>query len=319
MAATLRELRPVHVVGVGLHPYQRPGDTPYTALGVKAVGDALADAGIEWRDVETAYTGTATTAMGLSRLMYRHFGSTGIPMAQVENASASGSTAFRQACIDVAAGLADVAIAVGRRQAAQVRHAAARRGLARPRRRSRRAVHALRAPREPLHPRARRDRGAVRARRGEEQRERRAQPERAASEGAVARGGARPAAHQRSAHATAVLSRRRRRRRGDRRLRRGDRTPRSRSGPRGPRPVVGLPIRDRVPRRELRRRARRARRSASPSTTPASRRTTSTSSSCTTRSRSRSCCTSKRSGWLPSGRPRHSSRRVSSTSAGESR
>ena len=113
MAATLRELRPVHVVGVGLHPYQRPGDTPYTALGVKAIGDALADAGIEWRDVETAYTGTATTAMGLSRLMYRHFGSTGIPMAQVENASASGSTAVRQACIDVAAGLADVAIAVG--------------------------------------------------------------------------------------------------------------------------------------------------------------------------------------------------------------
>jgi acetyl-CoA acetyltransferase len=40
--------------------------------------------------------------MGLSRLMYRHFGSTGIPMAQVENASASGSTAVRQACIDVA-------------------------------------------------------------------------------------------------------------------------------------------------------------------------------------------------------------------------
>ena len=113
MAATLGDLRPVHVVGVGLHPYQRPGDTPYTALGVRAIGDALADAGIEWRDVETAYTGTATTAMGLSRPMYRHFGSTGIPMAQVENASASGSTAFRQACIDVAAGLADVAIAVG--------------------------------------------------------------------------------------------------------------------------------------------------------------------------------------------------------------
>ena len=52
MAATLRDLRPVHVVGVGLHPYQRPGDTPYTALGVRAIGDALADAGIEWRDVD---------------------------------------------------------------------------------------------------------------------------------------------------------------------------------------------------------------------------------------------------------------------------
>jgi acetyl-CoA acetyltransferase len=34
-------------------------------------------------------------------------------MAQVENASASGSSAFRQACFEVAAGLVDVAIAVG--------------------------------------------------------------------------------------------------------------------------------------------------------------------------------------------------------------
>ena len=113
MTVSLRDLRPVHVVGVGLHPYQKPSDTPYTELGVRAVRDALDDGGLAWADVETAYTGTATTAMGLSRLMYRHFGSTGIPMAQVENASASGSTAFRQACIDVAAGLADVAIAAG--------------------------------------------------------------------------------------------------------------------------------------------------------------------------------------------------------------
>jgi acetyl-CoA acetyltransferase len=45
--------------------------------------------------------------------MYRHLGSAGIPMAQVENASPSGSTAFRQACIEVASGLADVVIAVG--------------------------------------------------------------------------------------------------------------------------------------------------------------------------------------------------------------
>jgi acetyl-CoA acetyltransferase len=113
MTATLAELRPVRVVGVGLHPYQRPSDTPYTALGVQAVRAALDDAGMAWADVESAYTGTATTAMGMSRLMYRHLGSTGIPMAQVENASASGSTAFRQACIEVASGLVDVAIAVG--------------------------------------------------------------------------------------------------------------------------------------------------------------------------------------------------------------
>jgi acetyl-CoA acetyltransferase len=113
VSATLASLRPVRVVGVGLHPYQRPSDVPYTALGVHAIRAALADAGLAWAEVQTAYTGTATTAMGLSRLMYRHLGATGIPMTQVENASASGSTAFRQACLEVAAGLADVAIAVG--------------------------------------------------------------------------------------------------------------------------------------------------------------------------------------------------------------
>lgn len=109
----LRDLRPVYVVGIGLHRYQAPSATPYTELGVVAVRQALADAGITWTDVEAAYTGTATTGMGMSRLMYRHLGSTGIPMAQVENASASGSTAVRQAAIDIAAGLHDVVIAAG--------------------------------------------------------------------------------------------------------------------------------------------------------------------------------------------------------------
>ncbi|BAN02020.1 thiolase family protein [Ilumatobacter coccineus] len=113
MSTSLNDLRPVSVVGIGLHPYQRPSETPYTQLGVHAIRLALADAGIDWSDVESAYTGTATTSMGLSRLMYRHLGASGISMVQVENASASGSSAFRQACIEVAAGLVDVAIAVG--------------------------------------------------------------------------------------------------------------------------------------------------------------------------------------------------------------
>ena len=113
MNTALKDLRPVYVVGIGLHPYQKPSDTPYTALGVHAIRAAIQDAGISWADVNSAYTGTATTAMGMSRLMYRHLGATGIPMVQVENASASGSTAFRQACIEVASGLTNVSIAVG--------------------------------------------------------------------------------------------------------------------------------------------------------------------------------------------------------------
>lgn len=113
MKKTLRELRPVRVVGIGLHKYQHLSDTTYVTLGLTAVRAALDDAGIEWPAVESAYTGTALVGMAASRPMLRHLGATGIAMAQVENASASGSTAFRQACLDVASGISDVALAIG--------------------------------------------------------------------------------------------------------------------------------------------------------------------------------------------------------------
>lgn len=113
MKKTLREMRPVYVVGIGLHRYQRLSETPYVMLGLTAVREALKDAGIEWRAVDSAYTGTALIGMAASRPMLRHLGATGIPMAQVENASASGSTAFRQACLDVASGLSDLSLAIG--------------------------------------------------------------------------------------------------------------------------------------------------------------------------------------------------------------
>ncbi len=113
MKKTLRQMRPVYVAGIGLHRYQRMSETPYVTLGLTAVREALADAKIEWPNVESAYTGTAFIGMAASRPMLRHLGATGIAMAQVENASASGSTAVRQACLDVASGLADVSLAVG--------------------------------------------------------------------------------------------------------------------------------------------------------------------------------------------------------------
>ena len=113
MSKTLIDLPPVYVVGIGLHRYQRLSETTYVDLGLTAVRGALADANMQWSDVQSAYTGTAFIGMAASRPMLRHLGATGIPMAQVENASASGSTAFRQACLEVASGVSDVALAVG--------------------------------------------------------------------------------------------------------------------------------------------------------------------------------------------------------------
>ncbi len=113
MASTLLDLRPVYVVGMGLHRYQPASATPYLELGLAAAREALRDATIGWPAVESVYHGTALLGMAPTRAMLRYLGATGIPMAQVENASASGSTAFRQACLEVASGLSDVALALG--------------------------------------------------------------------------------------------------------------------------------------------------------------------------------------------------------------
>jgi acetyl-CoA acetyltransferase len=113
MARTLLDLRPTYVVGIGLHRYQPASETPYVVLGLTAVREALADAGVRWRDVESAYTGSALLGMASSRVMLRHLGASGISMCQVENASASGSTAFRLACLEVAGGASDLVLALG--------------------------------------------------------------------------------------------------------------------------------------------------------------------------------------------------------------
>lgn len=113
MAKTLKDLRPVYVVGIGLHRYQFLSNTSYIDLGLTAVRAAIADAKVEWSAVESAYVGRALLPMACGRPILRHLGASGIPIVHVENASASGSAAFRHACIEVASGISDVALALG--------------------------------------------------------------------------------------------------------------------------------------------------------------------------------------------------------------
>jgi acetyl-CoA acetyltransferase len=113
MSIALGALRPVYVVGVGLHRYQPLSETSYVALGLTAARAALADAGLPWEAVESAYVARALLPMAIGRPMLRHLGATGVPITHVENASASGSAAFRQACMEVASGISDVALALG--------------------------------------------------------------------------------------------------------------------------------------------------------------------------------------------------------------
>ncbi|MEM9652296.1 MAG: thiolase family protein [Actinomycetota bacterium] len=105
--------REVHVVGIGLHPYVRQSERTYVTMGLIAVREALADAGLTWSVVESAYVGNARIGMAAGSTMLKYLGSSGLAVAQVENASASGSTAVRQAAFDVASGATDLSIAIG--------------------------------------------------------------------------------------------------------------------------------------------------------------------------------------------------------------
>ncbi|MQY09409.1 thiolase C-terminal domain-containing protein [Actinomadura macrotermitis] len=101
------------VVGVGMTKFEKPGsrDWEYPDMAKEAVGKALADAGVGYDRVETAYAGSMYGAMG-QRALYET-GMTGIPVMTVANACATGSSALFLARQAVRGGLADCALALG--------------------------------------------------------------------------------------------------------------------------------------------------------------------------------------------------------------
>lgn len=113
MMRSLSSLRPVYVVGIGWHKYQNPSPTSYVDLGLKAVRDALKDACIPWSAVDSSYLGTCLLGMAPGRPILRHLGALGKPLLHIDNASASGSAAFRHACIEVGAGISDACLVLG--------------------------------------------------------------------------------------------------------------------------------------------------------------------------------------------------------------
>jgi acetyl-CoA acetyltransferase len=74
---------------------------------------ALADAGIDLHRVNEAFVGYIQPAPMLGIRAMKEFGLTGLPVTHVENASATGLVAFREAAHAVASGRAEVALALG--------------------------------------------------------------------------------------------------------------------------------------------------------------------------------------------------------------
>ena len=107
-------MRNVYVLGTGMIKFGRYPDKTVPQLGGAAAILALKDAGIAIKDVEMFACGNLqlSNAMVGQRIL-QQIGQTGIPVINVANACATGSTAFREAYISVAAGMYDIAMAVG--------------------------------------------------------------------------------------------------------------------------------------------------------------------------------------------------------------
>lgn len=112
-------MRPVYVLGVGVHPFGRWPDKGLADLSAIALRQALDVACATPRDLEFAYVANSygglltgqESVRGQVALSYS--GVHEIPIVNVENACAGGSTALREAWMSVASGLYDLGLALG--------------------------------------------------------------------------------------------------------------------------------------------------------------------------------------------------------------
>ena len=110
-------MRDVAIVGANMLKFGRYPDKDVVQLASDAAMAAMKDAGVTIKDVELVASGNLyqSNAMVGQRIM-KEIGATGVPVINVSNACATGSTAFREAWMSVASGAYDVAMAIGSEQ-----------------------------------------------------------------------------------------------------------------------------------------------------------------------------------------------------------
>ena len=106
----------VAVIGVGCTKFGERFDQSYEELICDAAFEAYADAGIEPAQIDAAYLGTylpgsgggkAAVSLGDALRLYDR------PITRVENYCATGTDAFRNACLAIGSGAYDVVLVVG--------------------------------------------------------------------------------------------------------------------------------------------------------------------------------------------------------------
>ncbi len=108
-----------YVAGTGMTRFGKHLETPLKSLAGSAIREAIADAGLSNSDIQAAYMGNGAGGivqgqeMISGQIALREIGIGKIPVVNVENACATSSTAFNQACAMVTGGLYDVVLVCG--------------------------------------------------------------------------------------------------------------------------------------------------------------------------------------------------------------
>src|SRR3954452_3295120 len=98
----------IHMTKFGKHP-----DKDLVDLAADAALAALADGGVDMRQIGVLAAGNLLGGGGIGQPLQKQIGQTGIPVYNVQNACATGATALRTVCMAIKAGEADMGLAVG--------------------------------------------------------------------------------------------------------------------------------------------------------------------------------------------------------------
>lgn len=115
-------MRKVAIAGVGMSQFGKQTGRGLRSLSLDAVDQAFRSAGLGYGDVQRVYFGNAIAGTVLQQdmikgqVVFRHHELGHLPLINVENACASGGSAFLLAVEAVASGCADVVLAVGAEQ-----------------------------------------------------------------------------------------------------------------------------------------------------------------------------------------------------------
>ncbi len=100
----------VYIIGAGIHPFGRH-EISGLDQGVHAARDALADAGLDWEDMQFAFGGSA--AAGAADAMLPRLGLTGAQFINIANGCATGGSALLSGYWAVKSGEFDLGLVVG--------------------------------------------------------------------------------------------------------------------------------------------------------------------------------------------------------------